>query len=235
MESSTDKPNRRARLIPIEDELQQQRFASLPEKVYVNLIYTTNVFQARTEQLLKSYDLTPQQYNILRILRGQHGRPISLLEVKGRMLDRNPDVSRIVDRMVRKGHVDRQICPTDRRQADLTITAAGLNLLTLIDPHIQLGFETLESLKSTDLERLNALLDRARAGHSLSNARRTLARHAGRGAESDDAHTDEHDAEGPETDAPENDSDMAPSEAQAMPQAASPNAGDTPDIGVFRL
>jgi len=168
-----EKPARRPRVVPIEDEIKQSRFADPAEKALVNLIYTTNVFQARTEQLLKSYDLTLQQYNILRILRGQQGRAISLLEVKGRMLDRNPDVSRIVDRMVRKGVVDRQVCPTDRRQADLTITARGLELLGRIDPYIDRGFETLRGLKEADLERLNQLLDRARGGIGLGGGKGT--------------------------------------------------------------
>lgn len=180
-----EKPSRRPRVVPIEDEIKQPRFADLAEKALVNLIYTTNFFAARSEQLLKSYELTPQQYNILRILRGQQGRAISLLEVKGRMLDRNPDVSRIVDRMVRKGVVDRQVCPTDRRQADLTITARGLDLLSRIDPYISRGYDTLKELKDGDLERLNQLLDRARGGHGLG-----VGKGARRGKQADHSSTD---------------------------------------------
>lgn len=159
------------RIIPIEEEIQQSRFDDLAEKAMVNVIYSANLFLAQTEIRLKPFGITLPQYNILRILRGQHGKPIALNEVKRRMLDRNPDVSRIVDRLVKKGLVAKTTCSADKRQADLTLAPAGLDILASTDVIVRETSAAQRELKAADLERLNHLLDRLRCGQQIPAAR----------------------------------------------------------------
>ena len=84
----------------IEDEIKQQRFVSANQKAVINLLYTTNWLLAKQKDVFKSYNVTLQQFNIMRILRGQHPKSISATEIKARMLDKNSDVSRLLDRMI---------------------------------------------------------------------------------------------------------------------------------------
>lgn len=149
----------------IGDELQQRSFRSDADMAYLNLIYTSNWFMFHVQGYLKQFDgLTMQQYNVLRILRGQRGNPISLLQVKCRLLDRNSDVSRIIDRMVRKGLICRETCNADRRQVDLTITDKGAQLLETVGDGINTVLDAFSDAASpAELQQLCAVLDRARA------------------------------------------------------------------------
>jgi DNA-binding MarR family transcriptional regulator len=149
----------------IAEELQQRNFRSDADMAYLNLIYTSNWFIFQVQGYLKQYDgLTMQQYNVLRILRGQHGNPLSLLQVKCRLLDRNSDVSRIIDRMVRKGLISRETCNADRRQVDLTLTPKGSNLLESVGDSINTVLDAFSDAASpAELQHMSDLLDRARA------------------------------------------------------------------------
>jgi DNA-binding MarR family transcriptional regulator len=148
----------------IEEEIRQTHFRTSGEKAFINLVFTANYLNSKLSVFLRQYDgLTPQQYNILRILRGQKGNPISILEVKNRMLDRQPDASRIIDRMVRKGLISRTASRTDRRQVDLAITKAGLKLLDSVgDKHLAL-FRALFNMSEAELEKFSLMLDSIRA------------------------------------------------------------------------
>ena len=106
--------------------------------------------------------LTNQQYNVLRILRGQHPKSISTCGIKERMLDRNSDVSRIVDRLTLKNWVTKETCPNDRRLVDVMITDDGLSLLKKMDDAIDRIDQELGNLTEKDAELLNELLDRIR-------------------------------------------------------------------------
>lgn len=146
----------------LEEAIQQQSFRSDAEKAFVNLLFTASWFGNRFQAFLKPFDLTPQQYNILRILRGQKGNPISLHELKSRMLEQNSDTSRIIDRMVRKGFIDRKPCAHDRRQVDLTATAAGVKLLETVGFDLNPVIGSLHCLAPNELVALSALLDKVR-------------------------------------------------------------------------
>ncbi len=161
----TDKPaEERRKPLTIGEEIQQHHFRSEAEKAYINLVFTGNYLASKMQVLLRQFDgLTHQQYNILRILRGQQGKAISLLDVKCRMLDRQPDVSRIIERMVKKGLINRSVCGEDRRQVDLTITSAGLKLLNEIGDKHQQTHSALFKLNDAELVKLNKLLDFARS------------------------------------------------------------------------
>jgi len=114
------------------------------------------------KQTFKPYGITLQQFNVLRILRGQHPDPISTSDIRERMLDRMSDVSRIVDRLVRKELVERKTCKADKRLVDVVITSQGLALLTETDPKIDMQQFAL-GISEEQAEQLNDILDQLRS------------------------------------------------------------------------
>jgi DNA-binding MarR family transcriptional regulator len=92
----------------------------------LTVMHTASALHSRHRALLKPYDVTPEQFNILRILRGQKGRPLPLRDISIRMIDRNSNTSRLIDKLVDKGHVLRESCPRDRRQVDIALTKQGV-------------------------------------------------------------------------------------------------------------
>lgn len=148
----------------LEDEIQQQKFRNQQHKLLVNLIYSYNVLSSRMQDMLKSEGLTMQQYNILRILRGQHPNPVTNTMVKERMLDKNSDVTRIIDRMIRDGLVSRVNCEADRRRVDINITQSGLDILDRLDARSSEMDALAASLSDEEAAVFNDLLDRLRDG-----------------------------------------------------------------------
>ncbi len=147
----------------LEDAIQQRKpFSNPRQRMAVNLIYTSNWLISRQKEFFKGYDITVQQYNVLRILRGRHPEPISTSDIRGRMLDRMSDVSRIVDRLVKKSMVIRSTCKQDKRLVDVVITDKGMALLASIDEK----WEEMDTLTSTlsleEVEIVNDLLDKFR-------------------------------------------------------------------------
>ncbi|MEM1043181.1 MAG: MarR family transcriptional regulator [Bacteroidota bacterium] len=138
-------------------------FASPHHRLRVNLLYTATWLQDRIRAFLEPHDLTQPQFNILRILRGQHRTGAGTLStscLRKRMIDRASDTSRLVDRLVARGLVSKQPCTEDRRRVDVRITEAGLALLDEIDAGLA-GLDAVTgALSDADAERLNALLDR---------------------------------------------------------------------------
>lgn len=119
-------------MVRIEDEIKQSKFRSEGQKLIINLIYTYNQISGQMSSMLQPHGLTMQQYNILRILKGQYPNPSTNNLVKDRMLDRNSDVTRLIDRMIRNGWVTRTSCEKDRRRVDILITQQGLDVLDAI-------------------------------------------------------------------------------------------------------
>lgn len=147
----------------LEDAIQQRKpFSNPRQRMAVNLIYTSNWLISKQKEFFKKFDITVQQYNVLRILRGRHPKPISTSDIRGRMLDRMSDVSRIVDRLVKKDMVIRTTCKQDKRLVDVVITTHGLSLLSSIDAQ----WEEMDSLASTlspeEVQIVNDLLDKFR-------------------------------------------------------------------------
>lgn len=114
--------------------------------------------------MLKGEDLTKQQFNVLRILRGSYPDPLSTLQIRERMLDKMSDTSRIVDRLVKKEYLSKQTCPNDKRLVDVVINEAGLEKLKSIDAKEHLIEESLQNLSETEAETLSILLDKLRDG-----------------------------------------------------------------------
>jgi MarR family transcriptional regulator, 2-MHQ and catechol-resistance regulon repressor len=145
----------------IEQDINQSKFRNGHQKAAINLIYTYNWMNEKMKTLFESHEITPQQFNILRILRGA-GKPISTLQIRQRMLDKMSDTSRIVDRLVIKGVVKKLVCKTDKRLVDISITDKGKKLLVKIDAHEEELDGILNNLTEADTATLNKLLDKIR-------------------------------------------------------------------------
>lgn len=147
----------------IEQEIKQKVFKSEYQKAYINVVYTSGWLQTRQAAVFRSYDLTLPQYNILRILRGQHPKPATINLLIERMLDKTSNASRIVDKLEVKGLVTRTPCEHDRRTVDVLITKAGLNLLKTIDQKGEDIITGLNNLTEEEAKALSQLLDKIRS------------------------------------------------------------------------
>lgn len=145
----------------INRDINQRKFRTEHQKAMINLIFSYNWLMENTRKHLDQYDLTNQQFNILRILRGA-GEPLSTLQIRQRMLDKMSDTSRIVDRLVKKGLVSKVICNSDRRLVDVTISDKGQTLLTDMDTHENEWEKLLKNLNEQEAVELNRLLDKLR-------------------------------------------------------------------------
>lgn len=146
----------------LEDEIQQKKFKSEHQKLAINLVYTFNWLNYDLHSKFKDKDITVQQFNVLRILRGQYPQPCNLKLIKGRMLDRMSDASRIVDKLHRKGFLERKECPNDRRNVDVIISEKGLELLESLDYVDEEYKQMFKKLTVAEIKQLNDLLDKAR-------------------------------------------------------------------------
>ncbi len=146
----------------IEDEIKQPKFRTPHQKAGLNLIFTANWLLSKQQEFFKPYGITVSQFNILRILRGQRPNKISGVEIKSRMLDRNSDIPRLLDRLVKKNLIAKTVCPSDKRAADVTITDEGLALLDKIDLLIDEREELQVPLTKEEAAQLSDLLDKCR-------------------------------------------------------------------------
>ena len=145
----------------IEKDINQHKFRNEHQKSVINMIYTYNWMMEHVKNMLEKFDVTPQQFNILRILRGA-GEPLSTLQIRQRMLDKMSDTSRIVDRLVKKSLVKKVVCETDRRLVDVTISPKGLELLKQSDAHVDETDAIFQQLSEKEAHTLNQLLDKIR-------------------------------------------------------------------------
>ena len=150
----------------IQAELQQSKaIGSLEEEAYLNLQRTANAQSQRIAELLRGHDLTPAQYNVLRILRGAGDRPLNASDIAGRMITRDPDVTRLVDRLEKRGLVERWRCTEDRRVVWTRISPAGRELIDPLDePLDALHRRLLSHMPPEKLQTLISLLEEARDG-----------------------------------------------------------------------
>lgn len=148
--------------LKLQEEIQQKKFKSEQLKLGINMIYTFNWMNYKFHARFKDKDITLQQYNVLRILRGQFPEACSLKLIKERMLDRMSDASRIVDKLKNKGYLERTENVSDRRSVDVIITEKGLDLLQSLD-YIDDEYKSIfKNLSVSEIKTLNDLLDKAR-------------------------------------------------------------------------
>ena len=146
----------------IEKDIHQEKFRSAKQKAMINLMFTYGWTIERIKNFLVNEDITHQQYNILRILRGSAPNPLSTLQIRERMLDKMSDTSRIVDRLVAKELVKKCTCPKDKRLVDVTISDKGQKLLKKLDAESDHIDEVMNNLTEDEAELLSSLLDKLR-------------------------------------------------------------------------
>ncbi|WP_375583886.1 MarR family winged helix-turn-helix transcriptional regulator [Cyclobacterium xiamenense] len=146
----------------IEDEIRQKSFNDVYNKAVVNLLYTHSYLVTRQSKLFRPFDVSPEQYNVLRILRGQHPKPITVSSIQERMLNKMSNASRLVEKLKNKHMVQRTECAEDRRQVDITITEKGLAVLEELEGEVKKFNKNTLHLTEKEVETLNELLDKLR-------------------------------------------------------------------------
>lgn len=146
----------------LEKILKQKKFRNQYHKATLNIIYTSNWLNDQHESVFKKHNLTVQQFNVLRILRGQFPNPSTVGLIKERMLDKMSDASRIVERLRQKDLIERRICQNDRRAVEILISQKGLDLLKELDNYEDVFDKYLTNLNSSQIKELNLLLDKIR-------------------------------------------------------------------------
>lgn len=146
----------------LEEEIQQTTFTSYQQKAMLNLSFTAGWIRCMHTRLFKNYGISGEQYNVLRILRGQKGNAIGVNGIQERMLDKNSNASRLIDKLKDKNFVERVGCKNDRRQVEIFITELGMALLSEIDVLIKEQEEAAVNLNEAEAEQLNILLDKLR-------------------------------------------------------------------------
>jgi DNA-binding MarR family transcriptional regulator len=149
-------------IMSIEQDIKQANFKNPYQKAAINLIYTVAWMRDKTKAIFDEEDITPQQFNILRILRGSFPSPLSTLQIRERMVEKMSDTSRIVDRLIAKGLVKKVTCKNDRRLVDVIITEKGKKLLERLDAKQAEIDSVLGKLSEKDANILSDLLDKIR-------------------------------------------------------------------------
>ncbi len=133
------------------------------KKIILNILYTQSVINDRFNELLKPYDVSGEQYNVLRILRGQKGKPANMSLIQERMIAKNSNTTRLIDKLLIKELVTRKVCPENRRKIEVLITPKGLDLLTKLDPEVIQNEEQLSlNLNEDEQTQLIQLLEKYR-------------------------------------------------------------------------
>ena len=148
----------------IDKDINQVKFRNEYQKASINLIYTFGWMTGKSKAILAAEDITSQQFNILRILRGSYPQPLSTLQIRERMLDKMSDSSRIVDRLITKGLVKKGSCKEDRRLVDIMISEKGKKLLERLDARQDDMDNIIGNLTKKEAALLSDLLDKIRNG-----------------------------------------------------------------------
>lgn len=147
----------------IEDEIKSTVALDDSKKIILNILYTQNVISDKLNEILKPYDLSGEQYNVLRILRGQKGNPANMCVIQERMIAKTSNTTRLVDKLLLKDLVTRNVCSVNRRKMEVLITQKGLDVLAELDPKV-IEHENFfsKNLNQQELEQLNILLEKFR-------------------------------------------------------------------------
>lgn len=147
----------------IEEIIKTISTVSIEKKILLNILYTQNVISEKFNEILKPYDLSTEQFNVLRILRGQKGHPANMCVIQERMIAKTSNTTRLVDKLLAKDLVTREVCPDNRRKMEVSITQKGLDLLASLDPLVVEHEKSFtQNLTEAELQELNKLLEKFR-------------------------------------------------------------------------
>lgn len=146
----------------LEQDIKQEKFSDEHEKAAINVLFTASWLYNRNASRLRVHDLTPEQYNVLRILRGSHPRALMLADITSRMIDKSSNATRLVEKLRQKGLLRRDVCENNRRQVDIIITDAGLELLRQIDQDAIPWLDSLRIISRDEAKEVNRILDKLR-------------------------------------------------------------------------
>jgi DNA-binding MarR family transcriptional regulator len=149
--------------MPLEEDIKQEKFQSDHQKASINILYTGSWLYNMNASNLKKFGITPEQFNVLRILRGSYPKPMMLAEITNRMIDKSSNCTRLVEKLRQKELVSREICENNRRQVDISITDKGLQTLKKIDLNIPTWIETMSKITKAEARELNRILDKLRS------------------------------------------------------------------------
>ena len=147
----------------IEKAIKQSRFNNSYHKALVNLIYTGNWVRDEQTKIFKTYGLLPQHYNVLRIIRGSMPHPITPKQIKEVLIDKTGDLTRLIDKLEKMDYVKRNLCPSNRRQMDISLKEKGLEVLELLEAPMKAYFDMIrQHISEKEAEDLSDLLDTLR-------------------------------------------------------------------------
>lgn len=150
----------------IEDIVKSTAPLSPAKRCALNILYTQNTISDKFNEILKPFDLSVEQFNVLRILRGQKGCPVNMFAIQERMLAKTSNTTRLVDKLLVKGLVTREVCPDNRRKMEIGITQKGLELLQILDPKVEAHEQSfIANMSAEELEQLNTLLEKYRTSN----------------------------------------------------------------------
>ncbi len=149
--------------VKIEQAIQQASFDNSLHKAVINLVYTSNWMRDKQNQLFKPYGILPQHFNVMKILKGKHPELVSPSYVKEVMLDKAPDLTRLVDKLVQKGWASRKQCEQNRRMVEIGLTDKGVKVLEVLNEQVKANAASLQNrLTETEAEQISDLLDKLR-------------------------------------------------------------------------
>ncbi|MFP9100559.1 MarR family winged helix-turn-helix transcriptional regulator [Flavobacterium sp. RHBU_24] len=145
------------------EEIMKSSNMSLGKQAMFNLMYTSNLISEKVQEVMKGYDLSQEQFNVLRILRGQKGKPANMHIIQERMIAKTSNTTRLVDKLLLKDLVSRSVCPGNRRKMEVKITQKGLDLLSELDPVVEASEQAFtQNLDDNEIQQLIALLEKYR-------------------------------------------------------------------------
>jgi DNA-binding MarR family transcriptional regulator len=146
----------------LEQDIKQEKFGNEFDKAAINILFTGSWLYNINSNRLKKFGITPEQYNVLRILRGKAPESMMLADITTRMIDKNSNCTRLVEKLRQKGFLKRAVCEDNRRQVDISITDKGLNILKKVDDVQAEWLSTLKQISKSEAQELNRILDKLR-------------------------------------------------------------------------
>ncbi|MEQ9439428.1 MAG: MarR family transcriptional regulator [Cyclobacteriaceae bacterium] len=146
----------------LEEEIKQAKFSNPFHKAALNISFTANWLAGILLPIFKKHGISAEQFNVLRILKGQHPNPSPLQLITERMLNKMSNATRLVEKLRLKGFVTREICPENRRRVNILITEEGIALLNCINPEVEQAMQDLNNLTEEEVKNLNQILDKIR-------------------------------------------------------------------------